>query len=177
MTKDRPLSRIELLQGTLDLLILQTLRWGQNHGYGIAQIRTNFRTSSRRTPDLSRAPSPGSCHRRDWEVREQSACASTHGRPQALCGAFEVGAVAEAIAGVMVLAERGDGPQAPRCRADEELDAFDGSGRPHTRGWRRTRRARGQFQRNVKEITHSGAACGSNAGSGPRRPGASEAPF
>src|SRR5262245_6108045 len=28
---------IDLLQGTLDLLILQTLSRGQNHGYGIAQ--------------------------------------------------------------------------------------------------------------------------------------------
>jgi PadR family transcriptional regulator PadR len=35
-------NRIELLQGTLDLLILETLRWGAQHGYGISQaIRAN----------------------------------------------------------------------------------------------------------------------------------------
>jgi transcriptional regulator len=35
-------NRIELLQGTLDLLILQTLQWGELHGYGISQaIRAN----------------------------------------------------------------------------------------------------------------------------------------
>jgi transcriptional regulator len=35
-------SRIEILQGTLDFIILQTLRWGPRHGYGIAQqIRAN----------------------------------------------------------------------------------------------------------------------------------------
>jgi transcriptional regulator len=34
---ERYLNRIELLQGTLDLLILQTLQWGPQHGYGIAQ--------------------------------------------------------------------------------------------------------------------------------------------
>jgi len=31
------MSKIELLQGTLDMLVLQTLRWGAQHGYGISQ--------------------------------------------------------------------------------------------------------------------------------------------
>jgi PadR family transcriptional regulator, regulatory protein PadR len=40
--KPRYQNRIELLQGTLDLLILQTLRWGPQHGYGISNaIRAN----------------------------------------------------------------------------------------------------------------------------------------
>src|SRR5262245_30683447 len=35
-------NRIELLQGTLDMLILQTLQWGTQHGHGIGQaIRAN----------------------------------------------------------------------------------------------------------------------------------------
>jgi PadR family transcriptional regulator len=39
--KRRYQNRIELLQGTLDLLILQTLQWGPRHGYGISHaIRT-----------------------------------------------------------------------------------------------------------------------------------------
>ena len=40
---ERYQNRIELLQGTLDLLILQTLRWGPQHGYGLSQM---IRTSS-----------------------------------------------------------------------------------------------------------------------------------
>jgi PadR family transcriptional regulator len=39
---DRYRNRIELLQGTLDLLILQTLLWGPQHGFGISRtIRAN----------------------------------------------------------------------------------------------------------------------------------------
>jgi PadR family transcriptional regulator PadR len=40
--RDATLTRLELLQGTLDFIILQTLRWGPRHGYGLAQmIRAN----------------------------------------------------------------------------------------------------------------------------------------
>jgi PadR family transcriptional regulator PadR len=30
-------SRIDLLQGTLDMLILRTLQWGPQHGHGVGQ--------------------------------------------------------------------------------------------------------------------------------------------
>lgn len=30
-------NRIELLQGTLDMLVLQALQWGEQHGYAISQ--------------------------------------------------------------------------------------------------------------------------------------------
>jgi transcriptional regulator len=36
-TKGRYQNRIELLQGTLDMLILNALSWGPQHGYGISQ--------------------------------------------------------------------------------------------------------------------------------------------
>jgi PadR family transcriptional regulator PadR len=42
MRKGQYQNQVELLQGTLDMLILQMLQWGPQHGYGIAQaIRAN----------------------------------------------------------------------------------------------------------------------------------------
>ena len=35
MAKARSRTRLDLLQGTLDLLILRTLQWGPQHGHGI----------------------------------------------------------------------------------------------------------------------------------------------
>jgi len=41
MAKTSDDARLELLQGTLDMLILRTLQWGPQHGHGIGQsIRT-----------------------------------------------------------------------------------------------------------------------------------------
>ena len=37
MAKSPDRDRLELLQGTLDMLILRTLQWGPHHGHGIGQ--------------------------------------------------------------------------------------------------------------------------------------------
>src|SRR5215475_12897788 len=38
MAKENPVqTRVELLQGTLDMLILRTLQWGPEHGHGVGQ--------------------------------------------------------------------------------------------------------------------------------------------
>jgi PadR family transcriptional regulator PadR len=37
MTKTSDGRRVDLLQGTLDMLILRTLQWGPQHGHGIGQ--------------------------------------------------------------------------------------------------------------------------------------------
>ena len=36
-TRERYQNRIELLYGTLDMLVLRTLQWGPQHGHGIGQ--------------------------------------------------------------------------------------------------------------------------------------------
>jgi PadR family transcriptional regulator PadR len=41
-TKECYQNRTEILQGTLDMLVLQTLQWGPRHGYALSKaIRTN----------------------------------------------------------------------------------------------------------------------------------------
>ena len=37
MTKTPDVPRLELLQGTLDMLVLRILQWGPRHGHGIGQ--------------------------------------------------------------------------------------------------------------------------------------------
>ncbi len=73
-------NRIELLQGTLDMLILQTLQWGPQHGYGVSQtIRTRsgevlpVETGSL-YPALHRLERQGWV-RSEWKVTESNQCA------------------------------------------------------------------------------------------------------
>ncbi len=70
MAKTPALSRVELLQGTLDFIILQTLRWGPRHGYGLAQL---IRANSNNTLQVDTGSLYPALHRlakKKWIVAE-----------------------------------------------------------------------------------------------------------
>ena len=46
-TKKPPADRLDLMQGTLDMLVLKTLVWGPTHGHGIAQAIEHTSTELR----------------------------------------------------------------------------------------------------------------------------------
>ena len=69
------LTSIELLQGTLDLIVLQSLRWGPQHGYGLVQL---IRATSRGVLDVDAGSLYPALHRLErqravkanWEISE-----------------------------------------------------------------------------------------------------------
>ena len=64
------MGRIDLVHGTLDLMILQTLKWGPRHGHGIGQA---IRASSRdalRVEHGSLYPALHRLERRGWLAAE-----------------------------------------------------------------------------------------------------------
>jgi PadR family transcriptional regulator PadR len=66
MKTPRYQNRIELLQGTLDLLILQTLQWGPQHGYGISQAIRNMSDDRLQVDTGSLYPALHRLERRRW---------------------------------------------------------------------------------------------------------------
>ena len=104
-------SRIELLQGTLDFIVLQTLRWGPRHGYGIAQqIRANS-NEALKVDTGSLYPALHRLERKkwisaDWEISENRQRVRVYkltpaGRKQLAVERSKWETLAAAIAGVM----------------------------------------------------------------------------
>ena len=57
---------IELLQGTLDLLVLKTLSWGSTHGYGIARWIQHVTRDVLRIEEGSLYPALHRLEKRGW---------------------------------------------------------------------------------------------------------------
>jgi transcriptional regulator len=104
-------TRLDLLQGTLDLLVLQTLRWGPRHGYGIAQmIRAGSRDALQVDtgslyPALHRLERQGAISA-DWETSDNKQRVRVYrltaaGRRQLAAERSKWEKLTEAIAGVM----------------------------------------------------------------------------
>ena len=104
-------SRIELLQGTLDFIILQTLRWGPRHGYGIAQM---IRASSNETLQVDTGSLYPALHRlerkkwieADWDLSENRQRVRVYrltaaGRKQLAVERTRWEQISQAIAGIM----------------------------------------------------------------------------
>jgi PadR family transcriptional regulator PadR len=64
--KERYQDRIELLQGTLDLMILQALRWGPQHGYGISRLIRNHSNDVLQVATGSLYPALHRLERKGW---------------------------------------------------------------------------------------------------------------
>jgi transcriptional regulator len=112
MAKREPYqNRIELLQGTLDMLILRTLQWGPQHGHGIGQaIRANSREvlqveTGSLYPALHRLQKQGWLES-EWKVTENNQRAKYYrltavGRKQLLAEQSKWESLVKAIASVM----------------------------------------------------------------------------
>src|SRR5437762_8932009 len=104
-------SRIELLQGTLDFIVLQTLRWGPRHGYGIAQMIRASSNEALRVDTGSLYPALHRLERKkwiaaDWDVSENKQRVRVYrltasGRKQLAAERSRWEQLSDAIAGIM----------------------------------------------------------------------------
>jgi PadR family transcriptional regulator, regulatory protein PadR len=65
-----PAESIEMLQGTLDLLVLKTLSWGTTHGYGIARWIQHVTGDILRVEEGSLYPALHRLEKRGWIAAE-----------------------------------------------------------------------------------------------------------
>jgi PadR family transcriptional regulator, regulatory protein PadR len=104
-------NRVELLQGTLDMLILRTLQWGSQHGHGIAQ---SIRASSDELLQVETGSLYPALHRlekqgwlsSEWGVSQNNQRAKFYrltakGKKQLLAEQSKWDLLVKAIAGVM----------------------------------------------------------------------------
>jgi transcriptional regulator len=118
LKKERYQNRIELLQGTLDLLILQTLQWGPQHGYGLSQA---IRANSGEVLQVDTGSLYPALHRlqrqkwisASWQVSENNQRVKVYrltetGKRQLLSERSRWEQLSAAIAGVLNPAQRGE---------------------------------------------------------------------
>jgi transcriptional regulator len=104
-------NKVELLQGTLDLLILETLRWGTQHGYAISQA---IRARSGEVLQVETGSLYPALHRMErqkwiaseWRTTDQNQRAkfyklTAEGRKQLARGRSKWETMVEAIGGVL----------------------------------------------------------------------------
>ncbi len=109
--RDRYQNRVELLQGTLDLLVLQTLQWGPQHGSGIAR---SIRSQSRELFQIEPGSLYPALHRlarkkwiaAEWKTSENQQRVRVYrltaaGKKQLLAQRSRWKSFAEAIAGIL----------------------------------------------------------------------------
>ena len=80
--RERYQNRIELLQGTLDMLILQTLQWGAQHGYGISQSIRGRSGEVLQVETGSLYPALHRLETQGWVSEPVSTCSTSPERPQ-----------------------------------------------------------------------------------------------
>jgi len=114
--KKRYQSRIELLQGTLDLLILQSLIWGPQHGYAISR---GIRSQSGDVLQVDTGSLYPALHRlekqkwiaSDWKLSENNQRAKYYrltaaGRKQLASERSRWDQICAAVAGVLAASKR-----------------------------------------------------------------------
>ena len=90
MAKNPDDRRLELLQGTLDMLILRTLQWGPQHGHGIGQAIQTQSDDLLRVETGSLYPALHRLEKRGWlkaewgvsEANQRREVLPAHGRRQ-----------------------------------------------------------------------------------------------